>query len=367
MMQSKPTQSHRIGVLVVDDSSVVRGMFQKMLHDEPDVAVIATAANGQIAIDILQQKLSTIDAVILDIEMPIMDGLTALPRLLAIKPSLVVIISSGLSEYAAELSIKSLALGAKDYIAKPKAKGDIGTSKDFQVLLLTKLRALCKKIEPISSAPPAIISNTTIKTPTLQQDYGASIRALAIGCSTGGPQALLQLLGKLPKIPYLSIFITQHMPATFTKILAQQITNTTLWACHEAVHNQVVEPGQIYLAPGDYHMQATTEGVVIRIILNQNPPENFCRPAVDPMLRSLAQIYGKNLLTLILTGMGSDGMRGCQEVINKGGVIWAQDEASSVVWGMPGAAYAANVCSKILPLNEMTTALIKRLNIKGGI
>ncbi|MFN5589483.1 MAG: chemotaxis-specific protein-glutamate methyltransferase CheB [Holosporales bacterium] len=361
MEQSNATASNRIGVLVVDDSSVVRGMFQKILHDESDMAIIATAANGQIALDILQQKLAAIDAVILDIEMPVMDGLTALPRLLAIKPSLVVIISSGLSERAAELSIKSLALGAKDYVAKPKAKGDIGTSKDFRVLLLSKIRALCSKIETFS---PKLSTKPATNTPTLHRDHGAPIRALAIGCSTGGPQALINLLGTLPKIPHLPIFITQHMPATFTKILGQQITNTTLWPCHEAVHNQIVEPGCVYLAPGDYHMQATAEGAIVRIVLNQNPPENFCRPAVDPMLRSLADIYGKNLLTLILTGMGSDGMKGCREVMHKGGIIWAQDEASSVVWGMPGSAYNAGVCNKILPLNEIATTLIKRIN--GG-
>lgn len=358
-----PSDKGKISVLLVDDSAVIRGFYQRIINETTDMLVIGTAANGQESVDFMQKNSASVDVVLMDVDMPVMDGLTALPKLLALKPSVVIIISSGLSERSAELSIKTLALGAKDFIPKPLARSDIQSSQDFKDALLSRIRALTRRNSSDKSAAKPSLSSPPV---TRKQTRAFPINALAIGSSTGGPQALLQILRDIPNPKNVPLFITQHMPPMFTTILARQISETTSWPCSEAVSGAIARPGHAYLAPGDFHLTLSGSAAAPQIELNQNPPENFCRPAVDPMARSLAAVYGRGLLLLILTGMGTDGAKGAQAVAAEGGTIWAQDEATSVVWGMPGAVAATGLCSQILPLPLIAGTLHRHLQMGGA-
>lgn len=368
------TPPPRIGIIVCDDSSVIRGTFTRLLEEEPDFEVRASLPNGQLALRALENARPEhpVDVVLLDIEMPVMDGLTALPHLLAIDPTVQVIVASAVSVEQSRSSLKAISLGAKDFIPKPRNMRDADSMAAFRQQLVSRVRALAHSRRqaqglswpssraempaavPLPSSPPrspAAVA-TRIRPLTCPQ-------ALAVGCSTGGPQALLSVLKALPRDPRLPVFVTQHMPATFTKIFADQISKSTPWPCLEAAEGMPVTGGRIYLAPGDWHMLVRTSPNGPVLTVNQDPQENFCRPAVDPMLRSLAAVYGRGLLTVILTGMGSDGEKGCRVVAEAGGAVIAQDEATSVVWGMPGAAARTGLCSAILPLPEIAPTLAR--------
>lgn len=366
-----------IRVMIVDDSAVVRGMFDRALREDAAISVVAFAANGELAVAALTQN--PVDVIILDVEMPVMDGLTALPKLLAIAPKARVIMSSTLTTRNAEISLKAMQMGAADYIAKPSTR-DTGEVGDFYRSLIAKIKALApydathrqaKAAEVVAHsiphaaptpAPARPITPAAGSGPLLKRiEQLRDVRAVAIASSTGGPQALLHIFrefkGKKLRVP---IFITQHMPPNFTTILADHLSNASGLNCHEAVDGETVEAGVIYVAPGDYHMQAARDGAgPVRITLNQNPPENFCRPSADPMLRSLAKLYNDKLLALVLTGLGSDGMRGAQEVVAAGGIVANQDEASSVVYGMPRAVADAKLSSAVFSLNEVAPFLIR--------
>ena len=269
--------------------------------------------------------------------------------------------------------MRALEMGAADYIPKPSSNRDISGGQDFKTELLAKVRALghAKRRSPVSRPKPPV-QPQIVRTPYVPKMTSAAAPVvlrthtpeppdiIAIGSSTGGPQALFTLLGAMRsgtvKQP---ILITQHMPATFTTILGEHISRVSGWNAKEAVDGEPLEAGRVYIAPGDYHMVVEARGANRVLRLNQNPPENFCRPSVDPMLRSIAEIYGRRVLVCILTGMGSDGMRGGTEVVNAGGTVVAQDEATSVVWGMPGAAAHAGICSAILPLPDIAPWMIK--------
>lgn len=369
-MSSAPLASgaHKINVMICDDSSVMRGAFSRMLEGDSSIHIRYLAANGQLALRALEATKGEIDVILLDIEMPVMDGLTALPQLLAVDPSVQVIVSSALSEEQGRNTFKAMQLGAKDCIPKPRNMRDPDSLNAFQQQLLTRVRDLAtarrKRLnlplpqDVAAPSPRAVAPLTTLARPVLRP------QALAIGSSTGGPQAVLAVLKNLPLDPELPVFITQHMPATFTKIFAEQITKSTPWPCREGGDGMEVRGGHAYLAPGDYHLTVLKTPSGVRVQLNQDPPESFCRPAVDPMLRALATVYGKGLLTIILTGMGSDGEKGIRRVVDAGGVVLAQDEASSVVWGMPGAAARTGLCTAILPLDQIAPYLNRVL--RGG-
>ena len=559
-------------VLIVDDSAIVRGLVARMLQDDSDIEVVGSVANGEDALAVMRD--GGIEAVVLDIEMPVMDGLTALPKILEIDPTVRVIMASTLTKRNADISFKAMTLGAVDYIPKPSSAKDLNVGSGFRSELVDKVKAWSEQrrkmleqangfdeiddfdedgalvdataphpdgdepgtvpasgtsdatatgaettpeggetgehddakpfraemsiehqvlqkpgriqrkrftaelrprpmqqpmqhqpmrpqIRPMPADPapvPArdsglakpgmaahvrdpgrliedaavaakkagIVSAAPGATPagkahgsakpeaarpgaskpgarptgdagsraaaqtreapsrraephparpkqertkraaagnapaparrgrsqgqvTLLPEKHVNVEAIAIGSSTGGPQALFEVLRGLVGVRQ-PIFITQHMPATFTTILAEHITRLTGLKCAEGVNGEQVQPGRVYLAPGDYHMVIEGRGNNRKIALNQNPPENFCRPSVDPMLRSLVESYGGNMLTIILTGMGQDGMLGGRHVVGAGGMVVAQDEATSVVWGMPGAAAHAGICSAILPI-----------------
>ena len=554
-------------VLIVDDSAIVRGLVTRMLQEDDDIEVVGSVANGEDALVVMRKEIG-IEAVVLDIEMPVMDGLTALPKLLEIDPTVRVIMASTLTKRNADISFQAMTLGAVDYIPKPSSAKDLNVGEGFRAELLDKVKAWAEQRRKMLGseqvryeemhAEPAPVSETSATSPetaatqtpdqipdgddhvdgkqtgngdatapfraelsaehqtlhkpgrvqrkrftaelrprpmnqpgrhgpmstrpmpqpqhqqpqpspantgegkvadatTLSRLSGASapatqprdpgrlireaaiaagdakaagvgvkpsihpaggavtartvpvkpapqrtapaarspagapvarakspagaapapvkralmtgqinllpekrinVEAIAIGSSTGGPQALFEVLRGLAGVRQ-PIFITQHMPATFTTILAEHITRLTGLKCQEGQTGMPIQGGQVYLAPGDYHMVIEGRGNSRKIVLNQNPPENFCRPSVDPMLRSLVESYGGNILTAILTGMGQDGMLGGRAVVGAGGMVVAQDEQTSVVWGMPGAAAHAGICSAVLPVGGIA-AYIKK-------
>jgi two-component system chemotaxis response regulator CheB len=338
-----PPLKRKARVLIVDDSAVIRTVISKTIKSQEDMEVVGVAFNGDMGV----RNIKTLnpDIVILDIEMPIMDGITALPLILKEKPDVRVLICSTLSARGADISVKALSLGAADCILKPGGEAII-SAHDFQENLIRVIRTLATSI--INKE-----SSTKKTTFSLQKPLVSILpKVVAIGSSTGGPTALMQVMPKLKDLP-VPIVITQHMPKTFTAMLAQHITQNTGVPCAEGKEGEVLKPGQAYLAPGDYHMsfKKVGEGTVIQ--LNQNPPENFCRPSVNPMLRGLIPIYGSAILTVILTGMGNDGSQASDDLVKIGGQVVAQDEATCVVWGMPAAVVNAGLCTAVLPLNEI--------------
>lgn len=377
MLPSRPSLSKTAGkcrVMLVDDSLVVRGILRKILMSDPEIEVVAGVGNGKLAIEELDKN--EIDAVILDIEMPVMDGITALPLLLEKKPDLVVLVASTLSLKNADISIKCLQLGAKDYIPKPTTQTFANDEDGFKRELIGKLKYITQSIrdqKTAAKAGPASLpqkgsASLTPSASASEQEFSLrpllSVRpeAIVFGCSTGGPQALAEVLrgarGKLKQ----PIFVAQHMPPLFTKSLASHLERGSGIPAKEGEDGEVVKAGQIYISPGDYHMEVLTKGKDKIIKLSQTPPENFCRPSVNPLLRSVAQAYGGKALCAMLTGLGSDGSQGAKDFVDQGGTIIAQDKQTSVVWGMPGTVAQAGLCSAILPLKSILGALDKVAN-----
>ena len=360
-------RSATIRVMVVDDSAVVRGFIVRILEAEPGIDVVATCSNGQIAVQ--QAARLVLDVIILDVEMPVMDGLTAVPKLLAANPQARIVMASTLTQRNAGVSLEALQRGAADYLPKPSTSG-ISTNTDFKRELIEKVFALgrsARKTAPspqASSRPVARAPNKVPGTFMLRNAAPSRPQALVIGSSTGGPQALMNLLAALPHAVTAPILIAQHMPATFTAILAQHIARASHRPCIEAGNGAVLRPGSITLAPGDFHMEIARDGTSLITRLNQAPPENFCRPSVDPLFRSAAHLFGSDVCAVMLTGMGSDGLEGTRALAAAGAPVVAQDEASSVVWGMPGAIAMAGLCSAVLPLNEIAGHLATVFN--GG-
>ncbi len=366
-----------IRVMVVDDALVIRGMLSRIVDAEQGMTVVASVGDGERALRSLERH--DVDVVVLDIEMPRMDGLTALPKIIETAPGTQVLMASTLTLRNAEVSMKAMELGAADYIPKPSSSGAIRTADEFQRELVRKVRALGKisrRRKKVSGTQDKGRTDTEPKTfragaakqaaeISLRPMQNAKPEIIAIGSSTGGPQALFKVLGALGPDVRQPIVITQHMPPTFTTILAEHITKASGRSCKEAEDGEMLKPGNIYVAPGDYHMVLEGDGISKKLRVNQDPPENFCRPAVDPMLRSIAKAYGNRVLVVILTGMGADGKKGAQVVVEGGGQVIGQDEQSSVVWGMPGAVATAGLCSAVLPVDEIGP-LVKRLATTGS-
>ena len=363
--------------MVVDDSIVIRGLISRWLSALPDIEVVASCRNGQEAVDTVAKCRA--DVAILDIEMPVMDGLTALPAMLKAAPGVKVLMASTLTRRNAGISIQALQKGATDYVPKPESMRGGHASGDFQNELIEKVRVLgLKRMRETGRKPVAVSAGVTaavresapsLLSPAGPLSYQAASRVppriVAIGSSTGGPKALFELFkGLSPALDRVPTVITQHMPPTFTSILAEHITSVAKRPCVEGETGMVLQPGKIYIAPGGFHMLLEQKGSDVVIKLSDSAPVNFCRPAVDPMLDSLIPIYGAAILVCILTGMGHDGRDGSKHVQAKGGTILAQDEASSVVWGMPGAVATAGICHKVLPLDRLPAAMTAL--IKGG-
>ncbi|MCC7053399.1 MAG: chemotaxis response regulator protein-glutamate methylesterase [Gemmatimonadaceae bacterium] len=352
-----------IRVLIVDDSAVIRGALGRIVDAEPDMTVVTTAPNGRVALDALRH--TVIDVVLLDVEMPEMDGLAALPLILAGHPGVRVIMASSLTQKGAEVTMHALALGASDFIAKPAARSGAATLAAISAEIAAKIRAVGRAPRtgaPHETLPPG--SAVPRRTELLATRHGeARPRILAIAASTGGPNALATVLGALPLSFALPILITQHMPALFTTLLAQRLERDAHRRCVEPSDGDLLQPGCTYVAPGEYHLTVQTDEGRPVARLTQAPPENFCRPSADPMFRSIAGIYGASTLAVVLTGMGEDGMRGAREVHARGGRVLAQDEATSVVWGMPGAVAAAGIAHAILPLDRIAAAIVSECGL----
>lgn len=378
-----PGNNPSVRVMLVDDSAVIRGLIKRMLDPEPDIEVVASVSNGELAVK--RMEAGGIDVIILDIEMPIMDGLTALPKLVAIDRKVKIIMASTLTLENAEISIEAMKMGAADYVPKPTSTSKIGGASEFRDGLVSKIKALGGVLyrspiaKPSAPAPapapapsparvPAPATGKPEAKPAMSKLAVAAGKIelrpspahfppeiVAIGSSTGGPQALFEVLKNISPSVQVPILITQHMPPTFTTILAKHISTSVGRECTEGVDGEIIKAGHIYLAPGDFHMVVETQGINKIIRLNQNPPENFCRPAADPMFRSISSAYKGRILTVVLTGMGSDGSKGAQVIADGGGTVVAQDENTSVVWGMPSAAAALGICSAILPLQDVAS------------
>jgi len=325
-------------VMICDDSVAIRGAIGRMLESDPDVQVVAKVANGQLAVDEL--KRTKTDVIVLDIEMPVMDGMTALPLLLRADPGVRVIMASTLTTRGADIAMRAMRLGAADYLPKPSSIGSVGDSR-FQLELLEKVKGLARfRQRPARTTSVPVSRPAPLLAP----------RLLAIGSSTGGPQALFTLVQGLGRQIGVPVVLTQHMPATFTPILADHIGRLGAMPCAEARDGEVLANGRIYLAPGDRHLIVDGRAGSFRARLTTDPPENFCRPSVDPMLRSASLACEGRVLIAMLTGMGQDGLAGTRAVVDAGGCAIAQDEATSVVWGMPGAIARAGLCHAVLPL-----------------
>ena len=363
-VRAGPQQAIR--VMVVDDSVVVRGLVSRWLDEEPDIKVVASLRTGREAVD--QFDRFAPDVVLLDIEMPELDGLAALPLLLRKDRDLVVIMASTLTRHNAEASFKAMSLGAADYIPKPETNRGVTTSVEFRRELIEKIRNLgsrrkrrtgAQRTAPAAeSQAPQIAAPVVPPAPSprikLRPFATVTPRVLLIGSSTGGPQALNTVVGELGAvIDRAAVLITQHMPATFTTILAEHLARASQRPAREAVDREPIVAGQIYVAPGGRHMLVDRANNAPIVALNDGPPVNFCKPAVDPLFASASRFWGPSILAVILTGMGSDGANGAADVVAGGGSVIAQDEATSVVWGMPGAAANAGVCSAVLPLDQI--------------
>jgi two-component system, chemotaxis family, protein-glutamate methylesterase/glutaminase len=369
-----------IRVMIVDDAIVVRGLLVRWIEAEPGLQVVASLRSGREAIE--QVERANPDVVILDVDMPDIDGITALPRLFEKRRDLVVIMSSTLTRRNAEVSLRALSLGAADYVPKPESTREITNSASFRRDLIEKIRVLgARRKQRLSSArtlpwavPPAksrgagaslrhvpspdtapAAPDPSIK---LRPMPAVAPRVLLIGSSTGGPQALGAIVASIGRIiDQAPVLITQHMPPTFTTILAEILARASGRQVQEAVDGEAVRPGHIYIAPGGRHMRAVRRDGVPSIALDDGAPINFCKPAVDPMFSSAAEAWGNANLALVLTGMGSDGTRGAADVVAAGGSVIAQDEETSVVWGMPGSVTRAGLCSAVLPIDQIAAKL----------
>lgn len=365
--------------MVVDDAFVVRGFLKRWIDAEPDLELVASIGNGQEAIDRLDSV--SPDVVVLDVEMPKLDGITALPLLLQKKPGLVVIMASTLTRRNAEISLRALALGALDCIPKPDASSRIG-SDSFHGELINKIRELglgarkpslrarrlldARARQParedsvrrlLGDAAPPLVPATMVP---LRPFTRVSPKVLVIGSSTGGPQALTEVVTHLQRVnDRAPVLITQHMPPTFTTILAEHLSRASGRVVREAVDGEPVVAGRIYLAPGGLHMRVKRQDKSVLIALDDGPQVHFCRPAVDPLFSSAAAIWGAGTLGLILTGMGSDGTGGAADIVAAGGAVIAQDESTSVVWGMPGSVAEAGLCSAVLPVEEIAPKIVR--------
>jgi two-component system chemotaxis response regulator CheB len=341
----------KIRVLLVDDSMVIRRALREAFRGDPEIEVVGVAESGIRALEQIESLHP--DIITLDIEMPEMDGLQTLRALRSKGSQLPVIIFSKHTSHGASVTMEALELGASDVVAKPVAHGGRGSPCEIvKRQLRARIRALGRRSHRVFSVSDST-KREKIFTPPVDFKLERQISAVALSISTGGPSALIEIVSKLADDIETPIFITQHMPPVFTKYLAERLTAKGALKAFEAEEGMRIEPGTIYVAPGDFHLTLAGPGDSKVIALSQAPHENSCRPSADVMLRSLAGAYGPQLLSIVMTGMGQDGRGGCEVVKELGGVVVAQDEESSLVWGMPRAVITANLADAVLPLSKI--------------
>jgi two-component system chemotaxis response regulator CheB len=349
---------NKIRVFLVDDASVIRRLVTNALNQDPALEVVGAAADGQMALSRLAELQP--DVVLLDLEMPVMDGLETLVALRKTHPRLPVIMFSRHTQRGVEATVRALTLGADDYVPKP---GDgLDVKPCIEELLIPKIKLLARRV-----VSPAMAGTPTVGVPP-SSDSSAKPRTtpwrveiVVIGASTGGPNALAELLTSFPSDWSVPLVIVQHMPPDFTARLAERLTEKSRLRVREGAARELVSAAQAWVAPGDHHLLFRREGKAVRLDFNQKPPVNSCRPSVDVLFRSAAETYGPGVLAVVLTGMGQDGLRGCECIRSAGGQILVQDEASSVVWSMPGAVAQAGLADQILPLERLGAEIIQRV------
>jgi two-component system chemotaxis response regulator CheB len=341
-----------VRVLVVDDSVVVRKILCDALAICPDIAIAGTASGGEIALAKIPQL--NPDVVTLDIEMPGMDGIQTLKQIRQRYPKLPVIMCSTLTERGAAVTLEALSLGASDYVTKPTNSASPASAMlQVRQELAPKIASLAgrRRIQPRPVAPLI---------PERRQPR-QRIDLLAIGTSTGGPNALAAVIPHLPADFPVPVVVVQHMPPLFTRMLADRLNSLSPLTVRQGEEGARLEPGQVWIAPGNFHMTLARNGTGVKLHLNQEPPENSCRPAVDVLFRSVAELFGAHALGVVMTGMGCDGTRGALSIRDRGGSIFTQDEASSVVWGMPGAVVQAGAADKVCPLPDISQEIVRRV------
>ncbi|NRD64897.1 chemotaxis-specific protein-glutamate methyltransferase CheB [Corallococcus exiguus] len=348
-----------IRVLVVDDAAVVRRQVSLLLGAAPGLEVVATAPNGRIALAKVEQFQP--DVVLLDLEMPELDGLETLKLLRQRAPELPVVMFSALTERAGVLTLEALALGARDYVTKPTSAGGMNiTVEAVRDELVRKLKALNVRTPSATPSPPLVT-----REPQSRPRVPARVEAIVVGASTGGPGALVRLVSALPADLPVPVFIVQHMPPLFTRLLAERLQGVTPLTVREAVTGASVNAGEVWVAPGDFHLAVCRDATGVRLLTHQGPAENACRPAVDLLFRSAAEVYGTGVLAVVLTGMGQDGLRGCRRVNEAGGQVVVQDQASCVVGSMPGAVEQAGLADAVVPLEALSLELARRVDPRG--
>lgn len=364
-----------IRVLVVDDSAVIRGLVSKSLEQETEIVVVGTAMNGERALSWMSSN--PVDVVILDVEMPVMDGLTALQEIQKDYPGVPVIMASGLTSKGAETTVKALSLGAVGCVAKPQTSSAAESIRVLSRELVMMIKAVGSKKTKPSSSSDLKQNRSSHQSQLAHSDsqnkdvYNKNLKfykqpeVLVIGTSTGGPKALAELLPQIPIDFPIPILIVQHMPPGFTEMLASHIQTDTGRTTVEAKHNEPLESHKTYVAPGGSHLLIGEQNGQKVTLINQAPPEHFCRPSVNPLFRSAAEHFGNTTLAVMLTGMGEDGIEGTHEIARAGGTIIAQDEASSVVWGMPAAVAGAGLADKILPLSQIAAEIKSQCLIRA--
>jgi two-component system chemotaxis response regulator CheB len=345
----------KIRVLLVDDSVLVRKLLAEALSADPRFEVVGTAPNGRIALDKLDQLAP--DAIVLDVEMPDLDGLETLRAIRARSADLPVIMFSALTERCATATLDALSLGASDYVPKPTSSGGMFVSRAQAVAsLTTKLEVLCRGAHP--TRPPAALPAGPAAAPAVSARCRRP-ELVVLGASTGGPNAVAELVGLLPPQLPVPIVIVQHMPPLFTRMFAERLSTSTGFESREAATGEKVAAGQIRIAPGDFHVALARPAATLQVVLHQGPPENSCRPAVDVLFASAADLCGSGVLGVVLTGMGFDGLRGAELIRGAGGTVFVQDEASSVVWSMPGSIARAGHANKVLCIADLATEIAR--------
>ncbi len=354
-------QSRKKRVLLVDDAVVVRKALSIAIEQDPDLEVAATAVNGRIGL----AKFAALhpDIVLLDIEMPEMDGLETVRELRKINGRVPIIMFSTLTERGASITLEALALGATDYVTKPSNVNGAATFEAITGELIPKIRALCRLPGARSAFSPDERKPAPAVRPQIPQLW-APAQIIVIGVSTGGPDALARLLPSFPAQFPVPVLIAQHMPPIFTSMLAARLSAKSGLPVREGVSGEAVVPGCALIAPGDFHMVVKQEDGVARVATHQGPRENFCRPSVDVLFRSVAAVYGARTLAIVLTGMGQDGLKGCELLRAQGARVYVQDEATSVVWGMPGFVAKAGLADKVLPLQQIAAEIVRATTLQ---
>jgi two-component system chemotaxis response regulator CheB len=343
--------------LIVDDSALIRRLLAEVLAADTEIDVVGAVGAGHLALGALPELKP--DLVTLDVEMPGMDGIATLVEIRKIDTRLPVIMFSTLTGPGAASTVEALARGASDYATKPSNTGSQEKSRErVRNELIPKIKALCGAREKrrVIAPMPAIV--------TPPQHAATRIDLVAIASSTGGPNALGELLPQFPKDFPVPVVIVQHMPASFTKLLAARLNGLSPLQVQEGQAGQALEKGQVWIAPGDFHMTVSRQGLKSVLGLNQDPAENSCRPAADVLFRSVANTFKESVLAVVLTGMGSDGTLGSSAIRKAGGAVIVQDEASSVVWGMPGSVVAAKLADRICPLHAVVPEILRRVSFR---